>query len=108
MIYNIENQAHPDAQWTFFDAIYFSIVTITTVGFGDITPVSFYGKLVTLFIIVLGIITLPWLVGLLARDMMVATGKHQIVCPQCELGHHDADAVHCKRCGAFLRQTDID
>lgn len=102
LIYNIENQANPEIQWSFFDAIYFSIVTVTTVGFGDITPISFYGRLATLFIILSGIAIIPWHVGSLIKDILAFTGKRKIDCPQCGLEHHDQDAVHCKRCGAVI------
>jgi len=41
--------------WSFFDAIYFSVITLTTIGFGDIYPVTFAGKLFTIFYVFIGI-----------------------------------------------------
>ena len=103
LIYNIEGSANPEAFSSFFDAVYFSLVTITTVGFGDITPVTFYGKLSTLFIIILGIILIPWNVGNLIKEALLGN-KKQSVCKQCGLQFHDEDAVHCKRCGSAIYQ----
>lgn len=106
LIYNIEGKANPEAFPTFFDAIYFSLVTITTVGFGDITPVTFYGKLSTLFIIILGIVLIPWNVGNLIKEALLGKKKNS-VCKQCGLRFHDEDAVHCKHCGSVIYQ-EID
>ncbi len=101
LIYNIEGSANPEAFSSFFDAVYFSLVTITTVGYGDITPVTFYGKLSTLFIIILGIILIPWNVGNLIKEALLGK-KKQCVCKQCGLRFHDEDAVHCKHCGSVI------
>ena len=98
LIYNIEQQINETSIKTFFDAVYFSIVTITTVGFGDVTPVSQYGKLATLFIIVLGVIILPWQVGLLIKDLL-SIDKRFVICTHCGLKYHDADASYCRHCG---------
>jgi len=103
LIYNIEGKAQPEMFSSFFDAVYFSLVTITTVGFGDITPVSFYGKLATLFIIVLGIILIPWQVGNLIKETILGS-KMEVVCKNCGLKFHDQDAVHCKHCGSIIYQ----
>jgi voltage-gated potassium channel len=51
-------------------AIYFSIVTLTTVGFGDIVPVTPLGRLITTVMIISGIILIPWQVGLLIREFI--------------------------------------
>jgi len=103
LIYNIEGRANPEMFSSFFDALYFSLVTITTVGFGDITPISFYGKLATLFIIILGIILIPWNVGNLIKEAILGS-KIKVVCKQCGLTFHDKDAIHCKHCGSIIYQ----
>lgn len=101
MIYTIEGDANPELFPTFFDAVYFSLVTITTVGYGDITPVSFYGKLATLFIITMGIIIIPWHVGNLMRDIFQFQREY-VTCKNCGLEYHDHDAIHCKHCGTII------
>jgi voltage-gated potassium channel len=54
--------------WTFGDAFYFTVVTLTTVGFGDITPLSGAGKWVTVLMILSGIILIPWQVNHIAKE----------------------------------------
>jgi len=53
---------------TFFDAFYFSIVALTTVGFGDIAPITQWGRIITIIMILSGAILIPWqLSGLIKR-----------------------------------------
>lgn len=89
---------------TFMDAAYFSIVTLTTVGFGDIVPVTQSGRFITILIIVSGIVFIPWQVGRFVRELLATSGKTHAVCGECGLTHHDVDAVHCKHCGSIIYQ----
>ena len=87
------------------DSIYWAIVTITTVGYGDISPVTSMGKFVASLIMLMGygIIAVP--TGILTTEMALAVRKrdqnHQ-VCPGCGREGHDADAIFCKSCGEKL------
>jgi voltage-gated potassium channel len=103
LIYQIEHNVNPDNFVTFLDALYFSIVTMTTVGFGDVTPLSQAGRLVTLMMILTGIIVLPWQLGDLLKQLVKTANKTKIICPQCELSSHDQDAKYCKICGSSLK-----
>ena len=87
------------------DSIYWAIVTITTVGYGDISPVTPLGKFVASFIMFIGygIIAVP--TGIVTNEMIqaVRNKKHlHETCPSCGREGHDSDAVHCKWCGEKL------
>jgi voltage-gated potassium channel len=98
-----ENTQNPEVQ-NFGDAFYFSVVTLTTVGFGDITPVSAGGRWVTVLMILSGIILIPWQVGLIVKEWFMMSKKKAVTCPQCGLKDHDEDASHCKACGHVIYQ----
>lgn len=102
MIFYVENGLPDSNINTFFDAVYYSIVTLTTVGFGDITPVSGYGRLITILIILSGITFIPWQVRNLIHHMVAPSVKIALPCRSCGLSNHDTDAIYCKKCGAAL------
>jgi voltage-gated potassium channel len=87
------------------DSIYWAIVTITTVGYGDIAPVTPLGKFIASIIMLIGygIIAVP--TGIITTEMAIAARakeqKHE-TCPNCGREGHDSDAKHCKYCGAVL------
>jgi len=87
------------------DSIYWAIVTITTVGYGDISPVTPLGKFIAsiMMFIGFGIIAVP--TGIITTEMaMTARRKKQgsESCPACGREGHDSDAKCCKYCGALL------
>ncbi len=88
----------------FGDAFYFTVVALTTVGFGDITPMSGAGKTVTLICILSGIILIPWQIGEIVREWIHLSHKTAVICKSCGLQYHDKDAVHCKACGHNIYQ----
>ncbi len=88
----------------FGDAFYFSVVTLTTVGFGDIIPKSDAGKWVTILMIVSGIILIPWQVSQVVKEWMHMAFKKDVICRGCGLRYHDEDASHCKSCGHIIYQ----
>jgi voltage-gated potassium channel len=102
LIFYAEHEINPVKFSTFFDAIYFSVVTLTTVGFGDITPVSPYGRIITVLIIISGIVFIPWQVRNLIAHFIVSINKVSLLCKECGLEYHDRDATHCKRCGSKI------
>jgi voltage-gated potassium channel len=106
MIFYAENDLPESQINTFFDAVYFSIVTLTTVGFGDITPVSTYGRFITILIIVSGIILIPWQIKDLFKHLLSPDQKIEGACKKCNLIYHDKDARFCKNCGCKLDQTN--
>jgi voltage-gated potassium channel len=85
--------------------VYWAIVTITTVGYGDIAPVTPLGQMIASFIMLLGygIIAVP--TGIITTEMAIAArSKRQSneACPNCSREGHDEDAKFCKFCGHKL------
>lgn len=102
LVYYAE-QPYPETSFkTYADAVYFSIVTMATVGYGDITPKTEYGRWVTVLIIFGGITLLPWQIKDLIEQIILGKKKRELHCPSCALTPHEHDAVHCRRCGALL------
>ena len=84
-------------------SIYWAIVTLTTVGYGDISPQTDFGQLLASGVMILGysIIAVP--TGIVTSEMTRANRKISTQsCPQCSAGGHDYDASHCKFCGSPL------
>ena len=85
-------------------SIYWAVVTLTTVGYGDISPRTSLGQMLAMVIMIMGysIIAVP--TGIVTAEITYA-GRERIGlvrCPGCRAGGHDGDAGHCKFCGAAL------
>jgi voltage-gated potassium channel len=85
-------------------SIYWCIVTLTTVGYGDISPQTGIGQVIAAFIMIIGygIIAVP--TGIVSAEM-VRTREQTVStqsCPQCSSEGHSSDAKYCKNCGAKL------
>jgi voltage-gated potassium channel len=86
-------------------SVYWAIVTLTTVGYGDIAPRTALGQAIAAMIMILGygIIAVPTgivtveLGNVARRDALLASS-----CPRCGLGEHAADARFCRGCGERL------
>lgn len=86
--------------------IYWSIVTLTTVGYGDIAPQTTFGQLLASLVMILGygIIAIPTgIVGVeMARDKMPKIHMNTNSCPSCSTDKHYDDAKYCYKCGEKL------
>ena len=105
LIYQVEHEINPDGLSNFFDSLYFCVVTITTVGFGDITPLSEQGRALTLLMIMTGVAFIPWQISDLVKQLVKTANQVQKQCSSCGLSWHDADANHCKICGVKLENS---
>ena len=86
-------------------SIYWAIVTMTTVGYGDIHPNTAFGQTVASFIMILGYGILAVPTGIVSAEMFDLKSKEKLTtqhCPHCLKEGHDKDAVHCKFCGTKL------
>lgn len=84
------------------DALYFTVTTLTTTGFGDITLQGTWGRMLSVAVMIFGVTLFLRLAQVLFRPTKV---KYE--CPECGLSLHDVDAVHCKHCGTRIKiQTE--
>ncbi|EDX86229.1 Ion channel family [Synechococcus sp. PCC 7335] len=104
-IYQAEHKANSDNFATFLDAVYFAVVTMTTVGFGDITPTSELGRGLTIMMIMTGIALIPTQVGNFIQQFTKVQNSLRITCTNCGLLGHEEDAQYCRRCGAALPKS---
>jgi voltage-gated potassium channel len=84
-------------------AMYWAVVTVTTVGYGDISPHTVVGRLLASVLMILGygIIAVP--TGIVSFELARATSSSAArTCTSCRLAYHDRDAGYCKQCGSPL------
>ena len=80
LVFYAERGAEGSHFQTYADAVYFSIVTMATVGYGDITPVTNYGRWMTVMIIFGGIVLLPWQIKDLIEHLIISHNKREVSC----------------------------
>lgn len=86
--------------------IYWAIVTLTTVGYGDISPQTSLGQLFASFVMIMGyaIIAIP--TGIVTAEIINPSKKSNTqVCQHCLTEEHDDDAVFCKKCGCKINNS---
>jgi len=85
-------------------SIYWAIVTITTVGYGDMVPQTHLGKAIASLTMLLGYSILAVPTGIITAELSNEMNAHKqlVKCPNCNRSGHDSDAMHCKHCGSEL------
>jgi len=96
LVYVLEDEINPQIN-TYLDALYFTVATLTTTGFGDITLQDRNGRLLSVVVMVVGVALFLSLVQTVFRP-----NKVRYTCPDCGLTLHEPDAVHCKHCGRVI------
>jgi voltage-gated potassium channel len=88
---------------SYIDSLYFTVTSLTTTGYGDITLPGFWGRFISIVMMIGGVTLFFRLASVIVRPHKVA-----FRCPACGLGRHDRDAVHCKACGTLINIPDED
>ena len=83
---------------SYIDALYFTMTTLTTTGYGDILMQGKAGKILAVAIMGLGLTLFLQLL----RAIIEPDHKVDLECPDCGLTRHDRDAIHCKHCGRVI------
>lgn len=103
VMYLVEGGVNPD-----FDSIprsiYWAIVTLTTVGYGDISPNTSFGQFIAAFVMVLGYAVIAVPTGIVTKELITPDkiSKNTQACMHCSREGHDDDATFCKYCGNLI------
>ena len=96
-------------------SVYWAVVTLTTVGFGDITPDTAVGQFLAALIMLMGYGMIAVPTGIVSVELAQASGRtgaapglRILVCSGCHSGGHDVDARFCKKCaGTVVEVADL-
>lgn len=90
------------------ESIYWAIVTLTTVGYGDIVPRTAIGQVIASVVMILGYAIIAVPTGIITVEMARSQAKQNMViaCPRCMLEGHAQDAKYCRRCAEPLLAHD--
>ncbi len=104
------NAGNPDFS-SLPQSIYWAVVTMTTVGYGDVTPSTPLGKFLSAMMMLIGYSMIIVPAGILSAELAAEATKHAKrattqFCPSCSRDGHEFDAVYCKFCGDELNPQD--
>lgn len=102
LVFETQVHSNPNIR-NFADALYFTVTTLTTTGFGDITLPGTIGRLLSVAIMIFGVSLFLRLIQVLFRPT-----RESWRCPGCGLGKHESDAIHCRHCGTLLNRPHDD
>jgi voltage-gated potassium channel len=90
------------------ESVYWAIVTLTTVGYGDIAPRTPLGQAIASLVMILGYAIIAVPTGIVTVELARSHAKQNVViaCPRCMLEGHARDARYCRRCGERLLAHD--
>ncbi|MDP5053236.1 MAG: ion transporter [Congregibacter sp.] len=90
-------------------SVYWAIVTVTTVGYGDVVPVTAAGRTISALAMLVGYAIIAVPTGIFTANILEKrqTKRTPLNCPQCSRAGHEEDARYCRHCGSSLR-TDSD
>ncbi|MBR5983442.1 MAG: ion transporter [Bacteroidales bacterium] len=102
IMYMIEGGKNSENFNNIFTSIYWAIVTMTTVGYGDITPTTPMGRFLSAFVMLLGYTIIAVPTGIVSASMAKSYKKQREkfrICPRCHEYEYDNEAKFCKHCG---------
>lgn len=108
VLYIVEGGTNPQLD-NIPKGVYWSIVTLTTVGYGDVTPITPFGKFLATIVMIMGygVIAVP--TGIVTAEISGRVMQMKevifIACPICQQTEHHTAAIFCHRCGNSLRET---
>jgi voltage-gated potassium channel len=102
LMYVIEGERHGFTSIPL--SIYWAIVTVTTVGYGDVAPATTLGRALAVVLMLTGYAILAVPTGIVTVELTRASAQpvSTRACPACGVGGHEHDAVYCRRCGTKL------
>jgi len=100
IVFATQHRTNP-AIGNYVDALYFTVTSLTTTGYGDVTLPGTSGRLISVVVMIFGVTLFLRLAQVLFRPSRV-----RFPCPACGLQLHEPDAVHCKACGTILNIPD--
>ena len=110
LIYEVEGHINPNIS-NFGDAIYFILICVSTVGFGDIVPVTFYGKIIVMITVMAGLIIIPWHTGSLFKNLSIMSSNRNVrLTTDIEEGLEDLEEKieegmkYCPHCGKKIHR----
>lgn len=113
LMYMIEGQEPGTAFNNIPNSIYWACVTLTTVGYGDIAPVTGLGRFLSSIVMLLGYTIIAVPTGIFSASMVEMVRKENGLnenekrgCPQCGKRRHGKDAIYCNHCGAMLEPEE--
>ncbi len=101
LVFQIENNINPTIN-TFWDAFYFMAISITTVGYGDITPMTNIAQLIVVVTVLLGITIVPAQITSMIKYLAEQKDTKKKECVKCGVSTHQKDAKYCRQCGERL------
>jgi voltage-gated potassium channel len=104
IMYVLENERNPDFS-SIPQSVYWAVVTLTTVGFGDITPVTVLGKMMATVVMLTGFSIIAVPIGVVTAELGREMGierRHEVRCRECGWSEHDPRALYCQQCGTPL------
>ncbi|GJD94062.1 hypothetical protein OCOJLMKI_1262 [Methylobacterium iners] len=100
IVYATQHRTNP-AIGNYVDALYFTVTSLTTTGYGDVTLPGTSGRLISVVVMIFGVTLFLRLAQVLFRP-----NKVRFPCTSCGLQLHEPDAVHCKACGTIVNIPD--